>query len=127
MVVRYELKSDIRLTGGSPAITIEAPWNAGAEPDQKVEHGDAKLKWVSVGTNDIQVKTDSPLPGGVKLYVKVGDNDKKQVDSDWETVFSSSNTTGKEDIEYSVEFDNVSNLVATDGLVDVNVKFRIGP
>ena len=131
VIVRYELSTRIALTG-SPTITIEAPNTAGAAPATTVVADNARLTWVSTGTNDIEVQRDTAgpaLPSGLKLFVQLGSGAPVEVPADgsWTTLLAATtDTTGDEALTYSVTLDPESDVVATTA-VSVDLDYRIVP
>jgi hypothetical protein len=132
VIVRYESPTTrIELTG-SPTITIEAPNTAGAPPATTVVADNARLAWVSAGTNNIEVRRDAAgpaLPSGLKLFVQLGSGAPVEVPAggSWTTLLAATtDTTGDEALTYSVTLDPASDVVATTA-VSVDLEYRIGP
>jgi hypothetical protein len=130
VIVRYELVTSLELTG-SPTIMVGAPDLAGAPPATTVVSDNARLRWVSLGTNKIEVRPDAPsaIPQGVKLFVQLGSGAPVEIPAGggWATLLAATtDTAGDETLTYSVTFDPVSDVVATAPVV-VDLDYRIGP
>jgi hypothetical protein len=125
VILRYAEEAFITVTG-SPAITIQAPTDAGDGPDQVVADGDARLQWASIDNNSIQVKRDasSSLPSGVRLYVTAGSDPRQEVTGTWATITTSADACGDVSLAYSVDYDPVADLAATEA-VSVTVEYQI--
>lgn len=130
VILRYELVTSLDLTG-SPTIMVGAPVLAGAPPATTVVSDNARLRWVSLGTNKIEVRRDalSAIPQGVKLFVQLGSGSPVEVPAggSWTPLLASTtDTAGDETLTYSVTLDPVSDVVAT-AAVSVDLEYRIGP
>jgi hypothetical protein len=126
VIIRYAEETFITVTG-SPAITIQGPTDAGDEPGRDVAGDGARLQWASIGTNSIQVKRDasSSLPSGVRLYVTAGSYARQEVTGTWATITTSADACGDELLAYSVDYDPVANLAATEAPASVTVEYQI--